>query len=113
MPMLIGPNQCSFVPGRHATNNVVIVWKNFHSMHKRKGKSGFMAVEVDLKKAYDWLRWDFLIDTLKEVLFNGAPTDEFSPSRGVRQGDLISPYLFVLCMERLVHLIEREVTYNN
>ncbi|RDX96987.1 putative ribonuclease H protein, partial [Mucuna pruriens] len=46
--------------------------------------------------------------THMQVLFNGVPIGEFSPSRGVRQGDPISPYSFVLCMKRLVYLIERE-----
>ncbi|RDX83613.1 putative ribonuclease H protein, partial [Mucuna pruriens] len=49
------------------TDNVVITQEIFHSMHKKKGKSGFMIVKVDLEKAYDRLRCDFLIDTLKEM----------------------------------------------
>lgn len=42
-------------------------------------------------------------------MWNGEKTDEFVPQRGLRQGDPISPYLFVLCMERLGHMILNEV----
>ena len=40
-----------------------------------------------------------------KVLWNGEITDTFLPIRGIRQGDSISPYILVLCMERLSHLI--------
>ena len=43
------------------------------------------------------------------VLWNGSKLENFSPCRGIRQGDPISPYLFVLCIERLSHLINEEV----
>ena len=42
------------------------------------------------------------------ILFNGGALEPFKPSRGLRQGDLISPYLFILCMEFLRHLIEEK-----
>ncbi|RDY10800.1 hypothetical protein CR513_04616, partial [Mucuna pruriens] len=69
MPMLVGPNQCSFFLGRHATNSVVFAQEIFYSIHKKNEKYGFMIVKVDLEKGYDKLIWDFLIDTLKEVGF--------------------------------------------
>lgn len=39
------------------------------------------------------------------VLWNGSQSDYFRPERGIRQGDPISPYIFVLCMDKLSHLI--------
>lgn len=104
--------------------------KMIHSMRKMRGKIGFFAIKVDLKKAYGRLNWDFIRDVLIElnypshlitiimhyvtsvrtnVLWNGVRTDFFSPERGIRQGDPLSPYLFVLCMDKLSHLIAEAV----
>ncbi|XP_021761146.1 uncharacterized protein LOC110725977 [Chenopodium quinoa] len=130
MPHLTSCNQTSFVPGRQITDNIVIVQEVIHTMRNKKGKSGFMAIKIDFEKAYDLLRWDFIRDTLLEihfpklltdiiidcitssnmrVLWNGEPTHPFKPSRGVRQGNPLSPYIFVLCMERLNHIIEESI----
>lgn len=101
-----------------------------HSMRRKKGRKGWMRLKLDLEKAYDRIRWDFLEDTLvaaglsetwvhwimqcvsgpsMNVLWNGEKTEAFKPSRGLRQGDPISPYLFVLCMEWLCHLIGKTI----
>lgn len=85
-----------------------------------------MAIKIDLEKAYDRLNWNFVRDTLVDislppnfvnlvwhcistssmrVLWNGETLEEFRPSRGIRQGDPLSSLLFVLCIERLFHLI--------
>ena len=54
---LISPNQAAFVPGRQGLDNIVIAQELLHSLDTKKGKVGFMAVKVDLAKAYDRLEW--------------------------------------------------------
>ncbi|RDX85377.1 hypothetical protein CR513_33450, partial [Mucuna pruriens] len=84
-------------------------------MHKKKGKSGFMAVKVDLEKEYDRLRLDLLIDTLNEVEF----IDHFfnlilSCISSTHMHYLMNfDLLEELGKVRLAHLIEREVVCNN
>jgi len=127
LPNLISPSQSSFVPGRQISDNIVIMQEALHSMRRKRGSRGFMAIKLDLEKAYDRLNWQFIRDTLLEmrlpqlmvevimmcltscsmrILWNGEPTSCFHPSRGIRQGDPLSAYLFVACMERLSQLIE-------
>jgi len=127
LPHLISPMQSSFVPGRQITDNIIIMQEVLHTMRRKSGHTGWMAIKLDLEKAYDRLRWDFIQDTLVEmripdslvkaimscvtsctlnILWNGKPSETFQPSRGVRQGDPLSPYLFVAGMDRLSQLIE-------
>jgi len=47
--------------------------------------------------------------TSLRVLWNGSPSLNFTPSRAIRQGDPLSPYIFALCLERLSQLISKEV----
>lgn len=127
---LIGPAQSSFIPGRLSIDNIVVVQEAVHSMRRKKGRKGWMLLKLDLEKAYDRVRWDFLEENLEvaglsegwrkrimecvrnpsmSILWNGEKTNSFTPERGLRQGDPLSPYLFVLCLERLCHLIEGAV----
>lgn len=97
---------------------------------KKRGKKGFLLFKIDFEKAYDMMNWNFLKITLNEfgfpphlvnlimncttstILFlkwNGEMLESFKPNRGLRQGDPMSPYLFVLCMEKLALLIQEKV----
>lgn len=130
MNKIVRPEQSSFVLGRQIVDNIVIIQEAVHTMRTKTGKKGFLAIKVDLEKAYDRLKWNFISETLHlvgfpldlvniivdcitsvrmEVLWQGEPSEEFRPTRAIKQGDLISPYLFVLCMERLSHVIQEVV----
>ena len=65
MKKLIGPAQSSFIPDRLSADNIVVVQEDVHSMRRKKGRKGWMLLKLDLEKAYDRLRWDFLEDTLR------------------------------------------------
>ncbi|KAL4332409.1 hypothetical protein GQ457_07G003100 [Hibiscus cannabinus] len=61
------PNQTSFIPGRSISENIILVQEIIHSMRKKKGVKGWMAIKIDLEKAYDRLEWNFISDTLQDV----------------------------------------------
>ena len=63
---IIYPNQCSFVPGRQGTDNIIVAQEVIHSMRNRKGKKGFMTIKIDLEKAYDRVRWNFVLKCLDD-----------------------------------------------
>lgn len=126
MSSLVNPCQSSFVLNRQSRDNMIVAQEIFHSMRHRKGKKGWMAINIDLEKAYDRLNWLFIRETLEDIgipsrmvdmiwhcvssarqrmLWNGEALEEFKPFRGIRLGDPISPYLFVLCIEKLFQMI--------
>ena len=98
----------------------------------RKKKSELLC-KLDIEKAYEHISWDFLFQILERmgfdkkwiswikwcistttfsVLFNGSPMGFFRSSRGLRHGDPLSPYLFVIGMEALSGLLKRAVEDN-
>ena len=113
-----------FVPGRKILDSIVSVHEVIHSLEAGK-KEGFL-LKLDMSKAYDRVDWNFLLAALRafgfnaqvcklisqlvsspslSILVNGLPSLFFSPSRGLRQGDPISPVLFVILAECLGRLI--------
>ena len=126
---LISPLQTAFVRGRKGIDNAIIMQEVIHTISKKKGRVGYMALKIDLEKTYDKFEWSFIRDMLiranlptdlidvimscismvsTSILFNGEALDPLYPSSGIRQGDPLSPYLFILCMEFLGQLIEEK-----
>ena len=126
MGKVVSYNQNAFVGGRQILDAVLVANEAIDS-RKRNGGAGYVC-KLDIEKAYDHVNWRFLLSVMEKmgfgpkwrnwisycistvrmaVLVNGAPTDFFSTFRGLRQGDPLSPYLFVLIMEAFSSLISR------
>ena len=69
LPSLISPMQTTFLEGRRGTDNVIIAQELIYSLRKRKGRTGFMVIKIDLKKAYDRLEWSFIKMVLEHFGF--------------------------------------------
>ncbi|KAL4279047.1 hypothetical protein GQ457_03G014760 [Hibiscus cannabinus] len=61
----VAENQTSFVSERSISDNVVLIQEVIHSMRRKRGEIGWMAIKLDLEKAYDRIEWPFIEDTDK------------------------------------------------
>ena len=128
LPYVISSTHSAFVLGRLITDNVLVAYEVLHSMHSwKKGKKGSLALKLDISKAYDRVEWAFLQGIITKlgflekwiqwemgcvttpsfsILINGKAYSNIHPSRGIRQGDPLSPYLFLLYAE-VASLLEK------
>lgn len=61
---IINPCQAGFVLGWCTSNNIILVKEIIHTLMRKKGRSGYIALKLDLDKAYDWLEWSFIQESL-------------------------------------------------
>jgi hypothetical protein len=131
MDSLISSNQSAFIKGRHLVDGVLVV-NEVVDLAKKTGRE-CLILKVDFEKAYDSVDWGFLEYMLRRfgfcskwiswiracvfsghlsVLVNGSPTSEINIQRGLKQGDPLAPFLFLLVAEGLSGIIHKAVSLN-
>jgi hypothetical protein len=129
LPAIISEQQSAFVPGRLITDNALIAFEYLHTIRQQRSKRPYFALKIDMTKAYDRVEWTYLHGCLSRLGFapewintvmrcvtsgryavrvNRELTNPVIPTRGIRQGDPISPYLFLLCTEGLSSVLLRK-----
>ncbi|XP_042974711.1 secreted RxLR effector protein 78-like [Carya illinoinensis] len=113
----------AFAPRRLISDNIMAAYETLHTMKTQlSGRQGYMALKLDMSKAYNRVEWDCLASILSKlgfadqwvdlvltcinsssfsVMVNGVPFQWFFLQSGLRQGYSLSPYLFILCAEAL------------
>lgn len=122
----IDSTQNAFVLSKLISNNILVAFVMLHTFEKKGGRKGHMVLKLDMSKAYDRVKWSFIraimikigfdyrwvklimrcVTTISyKITFNGYFSSSVSPRRCLRQGDPLSPFLFLICNEGLFSLL--------
>ena len=128
---VISYTQTAFVPGRQILDGILVANEVVDEV--KKLNQIMLLFKVDFEKAYDSVDWTYLDDVMSKmsfpnlwrkwikecvttamatVLVNGIPMEEFNLARGLRQGDHLSTFLFLLAAEGFHVMMESMVTNN-
>lgn len=130
---IVSSEQGTFIPGRSIFDNISLTQEIVHFLNK-KINGGNVLIKIDMAKAHDRVSWNFLLHVLASfgcsprvcglirecvstpwysIMLYGTMRGFFKGGRGLRQGDPLSSYFFIIMEELLSRLLKHQFSCGN